>query len=426
MGCRLTRFGNPISVNRVSSSDTTDQVRFSSSLLGDILIEPIVCFGQGSRDRRTKSSINSIQDCMLSSRLFERANIEVPVLVSVIVPVYNDSRNLIECLAAIKASLHSACEVIVVDDASTDVMPTLASEMELRFLRLPQNAGPAAARNYGARHAQGEILFFVDADVIVAPGAVAHVAQVFKEHPDVAAVFGSYDATPRAQGIMSQYWNLRHHFVHQNGDSEASTFWAGCGAIRRKVFQTVGGFDEKRFRRPSIEDIELGYRLRASGYRILLDKRLQATHLKRWSFRSVIGTDVFSRAVPWARLIVETNKLPNELNLKTSQRLSSALVALACALTALAVVQPAFLTGSAVALLTVALINRDLYFCFYRRGGIFFALASVSLHLLYYLYSGLAYFWVWTNFRLGRAVNLQRTSRGKVTKDALGAASKRS
>ena len=77
---------------------------------------------------------------------------------------------------------------------------------------------------------------------------------------------------PRLQGVVSQYRNLLHHFVHQHGNSEASTFWAGCGAIRRSVFEEMGGFDEQRFPTPSIEDIELGYRLRQAGHRILLDK----------------------------------------------------------------------------------------------------------------------------------------------------------
>ena len=115
-----------------------------------------------------------------------------------------------------------------------------------RVLRLADNAGPAAARNHGARHARGEILFFVDADVVVAPGAVEHVMRVLSRDPDVAAVFGSYDASPPQPSIVSQYRNLLHHFVHQEGNPEASTFWAGCGAVRRAVFEAVGGLSTPR------------------------------------------------------------------------------------------------------------------------------------------------------------------------------------
>lgn len=86
--------------------------------------------------------------------------------------------------------------------------------------------------------------------------AVDRVAMVFKREPDIAALFGSYDDNPGETTFLSQYRNLLHHFVHQQGCEDASTFWAGCGAIRREVFLSIGGFDEG-YVRPAIEDIEL-------------------------------------------------------------------------------------------------------------------------------------------------------------------------
>src|SRR5262245_14313695 len=216
--------------------------------------------------------------------------------ISIIVPAYNNPQELRECLSALLASAYTDSEIIVVDDASTDDTPAVATRMGVRVFRLERNSGPAAARNYGARQAAGDILFFVDADVVVVPGAVSHVVKVLEEHPDFAAMFGSYDAFPRAKGVVSRYRNLLHHFVHQHGNPEASTFWAGCGAIRRSVFEEIGGFDERRFPRPSIEDIELGYRLRHAGHRILLDKSLHGKHLKQWTLRSMIRTDITCRA----------------------------------------------------------------------------------------------------------------------------------
>ena len=136
------------------------------------------------------------------------------VAVTVIVPVYNQPAELAQCLAALEASTGPDTEIIVVDDGSTGDTVAAAAPTSARVLRLADNAGPAAARNHGARHARGEILFFVDADVIVAPGAVQHVTRVLSGDPTIAAVFGSYDASPRSQGVVSQYRNLLHHFVH--------------------------------------------------------------------------------------------------------------------------------------------------------------------------------------------------------------------
>jgi len=302
----------------------------------------------------------------------------------------------------LKATACPDSEIIVVDDASTDETPLLAEKMGARVLRLKKNSGPAAVRNYGAGYAHGGILFFVDSDVVIGPGTVGRVVKFFEEHQDVAAVFGSYDDSPQAGGVISQYRNLLHHFVHQNSNAEASTFWAGCGAIRRSVFEAIGGFDAKRFPRSSIEDIELGYRLRQAGYRILLDKTLQGTHLKRWTLRSVIRTDILCRAIPWTRLIMESTHILNDLNLKWGQRLSGVLVMLACLLLPLGAVRVEWFALSAAALLGVLILNRSLYLFFLRQRGFLFVLACIPLHFLYYLYSVISYLYVLMEFKLGK------------------------
>jgi cellulose synthase/poly-beta-1,6-N-acetylglucosamine synthase-like glycosyltransferase len=331
--------------------------------------------------------------------------------ISIIVPAYNNLQDLRECLTALISSAGADSEIIVVDDASTDDTPTGAARMGVRVLCMATNSGPAAARNYGASQAQGDILFFVDADVVIGAEAIHRIRQLLTEDPDLAAVFGSYDAHPRAKGVVSRYRNLLHHFVHQQGNAEASTFWAGCGAIRKAVFEAVGGFDSTRYRKPSIEDIELGYRLRQAGYRILLDKTLQGTHLKRWTLWSVIRTDVRDRAIPWARLILERKSAINDLNLKGEQRLCAGLVGVASILLPLAVLHLELFALPTLALLTVTILNRKLYRFFAQQRGISFAAACMALHFLYYLYSGLSYLFVLVDWHLRKRLPSQMGSR---------------
>jgi glycosyltransferase involved in cell wall biosynthesis len=269
-------------------------------------------------------------------------------------------------------------------------------------LRLARNSGPGAARNAGARAARGDVVLFVDADVVVAPEVIGRVVQAFEADPGLAALFGSYDRHPRAPGLVSQYRNLLHHYTHQVGHPDASTFWGGCGAIRRSVFIGVGGFDAERFPRPSIEDIELGHRLRVAGYRIRLDRSLQGTHLKRWRLLSVIRTDIACRAVPWARLILINRSVPDDLNLKMDQRVSAGLVSLAV-LCIVSPLRPELLGIAAVALAAVVIVNRRIFGFLRRERGIAFALACVPLHLLYFLYSGLSFGYVWLAFKLAPA-----------------------
>ena len=331
--------------------------------------------------------------------------VEPSSVISVIIPVYNGADSLERCLEAVLAFDGPSYECIVVNDGSTDRSGEVVAQLgdRVRLLNVADGPrGPAHARNRGAELARGEILFFVDADVVLAPGALPRVAHAFGKRAEVAALFGSYDATPAAEGLVSQYRNLLHHFVHQNGNPDASTFWAGCGAIRREAFERVGGFDARRFPRPSIEDIELGYRLKALGFRILLDKELQATHLKRWTFYSMIRTDVVCRAVPWSRLILQTRNMPADLNLKVGQRASFVLASFACAFLVLSGVRLEWLGASSAAILGVVALNRNLYGFFFRRRGVLFAAGCVGLHLLYYLYSGLSYFYVRAENQLGK------------------------
>ncbi|HEY3173065.1 MAG TPA: glycosyltransferase family 2 protein, partial [Thermoanaerobaculia bacterium] len=86
--------------------------------------------------------------------------------VSVIVPVYDNAADLAECLGALVPSAGRETEIIVVDDGSTDDTPNVASQFGVQVLRLERNSGAGAARNHGARHATGDVLLFVDSDVV--------------------------------------------------------------------------------------------------------------------------------------------------------------------------------------------------------------------------------------------------------------------
>jgi GT2 family glycosyltransferase len=166
----------------------------------------------------------------------------------------------------------------------------------------------------------------VDADVLVHPEALRLLLSAFDD-PAIAAAFGSYDDAPVAQGVVSQYRNLLHHHVHQRNAGEVESFWAGLGAVRRSVFDVSGGFDEITYRRPEMEDVELGYRIRDAGHRIVLDPGVQGTHLKIWTLGGMLTSDFIRRGVPWARLLVRRGMLlhPKGLSLGAGERISAVL-----------------------------------------------------------------------------------------------------
>lgn len=328
--------------------------------------------------------------------------------VTIIVPVYNGEKFLPQCLDAISASEYSAFEIIVVDDCSTDRSAEISREMGATVISTEHQSGPAAARNLAAKKASGGILLFVDADVVVRPETIGKVVKDFENQPEISALFGSYDDAPYEKNFLSQYRNLQHHFVHQNSRSEASTFWAGLGAVRRMAFLAIGGFDCEKFSIPSIEDIELGVRLRGAGYKILLDKNIQAKHLKKWKAVSMLRTDIFCRAMPWSKLILTSRGMINDLNLKTSDRLSAGLVGLCVALFPFVFWKPFLLVVIVFLLLAILYLNRNIFRFFAWKKGIIFAALAFPWQFLYFFYSGLTFVFCWFRYALPLALGLKK------------------
>jgi hypothetical protein len=324
----------------------------------------------------------------------------VTARVSVIVPARDSAATLAECLRSLRAQdwPREALELVCVDDGSTDATARIAGELADRVVRPAEApAGPAAARNAGAAAAVGEVLVFLDADVVAPPGTVRALAAALLEDPGLAAAFGSYDAAPRHAGLVSSYRNLLHHYVHQTSRSEAATFWAGCGAIRRAAFERLGGFDGRRYPRPSIEDIELGRRMRAAGMRIRLLPHVQVTHLKCWTLADVVHTDVRARGVPWARLLLDDLRFApsgarevGDLNLRPAALASAPLAWASLLLLLAALLRPRLAAVSGGLAAVVAALNAPLTAFFWRARGPGFAAATLPLQLLYHLCNGVS------------------------------------
>jgi len=313
----------------------------------------------------------------------------------VVVPVRNGGRSFEHCLKRLRDSVDSDFELIVVDDASVDDSAAVAHRAGAIVIRNSSPQGPAAARNLGARTARAPLIFFLDADVAVHPQSVSLAMARFQADPGLSALIGSYDDKPAAPGLVSQYRNLLHHFVHQQGQFEndirpAHTYWTGCGMIRRDVFLEFGGFDPRLYPRPAIEDIELGYRLARAGHRIVLARDVLATHFKRWTLAEMVRTDIFRRGVPWMLLIKRTGTIETDLNVKAGQKACVALTGLAIlgALASPFFHPAAFATG--FSLLGIMALNRDFFEFLTRRKGLAFASSAFPLQVLYYCSCGVA------------------------------------
>ena len=219
--------------------------------------------------------------------------------VSVVMPVYNAETTLEECLAKLGGSTFDDFEVVVVDDGSTDRSKEIMDRFPVRVIPTSGRVGPAAARNLGAQVATGEVLFFIDSDVMVRPDTIALLAEGFTQSA-VDGFCGVQAAEMRHRNLVSQYKNLwmRWTYLRQTGD--VPLFYTTAAALRRDTFLRVGGFDVG-YATPNVEDTAFGQKLRRLGVRVRIHPQLEVEHVKRYSLSGLLRTD-FMRAVSLTRL----------------------------------------------------------------------------------------------------------------------------
>jgi len=274
---------------------------------------------------------------------------------------------------------------------ATDSPPTLsafltgievAHESPEELIVVREGGAPSSARNAGAQDASGDVLVFVDADVVPHTDAFVRIRRAFDDDAGLTALFGSYDDSPTAPGTVSVFRNLLHHHIHQSSAGPATTFWTGLGAVRRDAFLAVGGFDpEQRW----LEDVDLGMRLSAGGARIVLDPTVQGTHLKHWSLGEMVRTDFARRGIPWVDLMLRHRGASTELNLAWRHRASAA----ASVLAAIGVLRrrPRLVVAGIAALVA---LNAPFYrFLLLRRGPVE-ATLGVVLHAVHHVTGALA------------------------------------
>src|SRR6266550_2227019 len=318
-----------------------------------------------------------------------------PRPLSVVVPVRNGTATLAQNLSAILATdlPRDDYELIVVDDSSTDGSSELAARFADTVVRLTgRTSGPAYARNRGAELAQGDILAFVDADVMVRSDTLSRMVRMLGGRPELTAVSASHDQTSAAGNLVSQYCSLLLHFGDQREGGSSGNVASPCAAIRRDAFLSAGMYDEWRFETAPVEGIEFGKRLEDSGMDVLSCRDIQITALRKWSLRSLCR-EVWSRSAVVARSLgyQRTRRaVPGDMVFTLSRSVVAAFAVL-CVLAFSAAFLPHPNTSSKVGIVLLGAIALNLtdYLYFAKARGIHFALAVAPLHFLMKATSGL-------------------------------------
>lgn len=312
--------------------------------------------------------------------------------ISIIIPVHNGEKSIQCCLDALCKTHYDNWECIVVDDHSSDNTVAIANSYGVCVIaNSDHRSGPAAARNLGAQVARGDVLLFLDADVLVQAGTIGHVAAIFQSETYLAACFGSYDDEPTATNFLSQFRTLQQFYAHQHSPIDSSMFRTKCGAIRRPLFLAMGGFNGAAFSCPGIEDVELGHRLHRDGHEVRSERLLQVKHMKRWELRTMMMSDIRDRAIPWTQLILRDRFVPNDLNLQNSQRLSTAVLLMGLISLLFSTLSSWWWFLFFFAIFQLIWLNRHFYHFLQQKRGWMFLLQAMLMHWFYFFYTGTAF-----------------------------------
>jgi glycosyltransferase involved in cell wall biosynthesis len=232
--------------------------------------------------------------------------------VSVIIPARDSGTVLGECLAALKMSSFPIHEIIVVNDSSGDDTLLVAKQHAVKTIDLDRPAGANYCRNRGAAEASGDILLFLDSDVVVKVDTIQKMMSYFLDET-VDAVVGLYSSHHRHQNLASQYKNLWIRFSYLKCGPRIDWIFGAVSAIRKSVVGKVRGFDRRLLMANGGEDLELGKRMTASAHNILLKPEIEVEHLKRHSLLSLLKND-FARSQGFVRLAGKLGELGDSLH----------------------------------------------------------------------------------------------------------------
>ena len=306
-------------------------------------------------------------------------------LVSVIIPSYDSARTLELCLRSVAEQTHAPIEILVVDDCSTDGSAHIAESMGVTVLRTPVNSGQSVARNLGAEHARGSILFFLDADVALAPDSVQAAVAALAADASLGAVSGVYDLEPLlSTSLLAQYRARQMHHWWMSSEGPTGGPHTAMFAIWASVFREIGSFNP---RLRHTEPQEYGHRLR-QRYQTRMSMSVHGRHGHEASLR-VLLPKVFRRArasmLEWRRgeALGGTHGAP-------SRAVSSGL--LLGALLALPLPSWFGIAGAGVtpALLAIAIaLDTTTYRRVFADRGVLFGLYFVAVHLVFQLTAAL-------------------------------------
>ena len=219
-------------------------------------------------------------------------NTEHTPFVSVVIPAFNASRTIGECLDALSTQSISRdrYELIVVDDGSTDDTVRIAREHDAVVVE-QLHAGPAIARNLGVSHASGVIILFTDSDCIASSDFIEQMTRPFND-PNIVGVKGAYRTHQRELWARFAQVEFEERYVKLARSASIDFVDSHAAAFRKQVFLEVGGFDP-HFPVANNEDVDLSYKIARIGYKMVFNPHAIIYHYHPSEMRTYLRIKFF-------------------------------------------------------------------------------------------------------------------------------------
>lgn len=228
------------------------------------------------------------------------------MLFSIIIPTYNASQTIKKCLDSVAKQDFPDFETIVVNDCSTDNTREIVNQYQVIQVVLKKNSGPAAARNAGIKKAKGEIIIFIDSDVVFKNShALSKLTEIFKERPEIDGVIMIKDKIPLNKGLTPLYWAYYKYYLWNQPGEYQTSFTTERSAVKKYIFDKIGYFDEK-YKKADVEDFEFGYRMNEQGFKVLIARDIKVLHHFETFKQSIKKT--IKRSWQWIRLFLKRKK----------------------------------------------------------------------------------------------------------------------
>ncbi len=304
--------------------------------------------------------------------------------VSIIIPNRNGGNTIGACLEAAFASHHPDFEIIVVDDCSDDESVRVIERFPCRLVRLSNHGGAARARNIGAQHGEGKILFFTDADCLLNEDTITKVSEALAAAHSDLVVGGTYTRQPADDGFFNRFQSIFINYSETKHASHPDYIATHAMAIPADTFRTSGGFSESM--RPMLEDVELSHRLRQRGIELVLIPDIQVRHIFNFSLLGSLR-NAFQKSMYWTMYSIDNKDLladSGTASVELKANVGAYCLSWLLVFLSLATAQWTWWFAIGAIQIVNIVINKRLLLAFCNADDILFSLRAVMYYLLVY------------------------------------------